>query len=203
MTSKEILNSHSVDTLRKEVSKANIKGYSKMKKKELIELMLKTPERFSHIKPKQKKPRAKPAPKPAPKPRHPAVVAYENRMRRLIPGITFESDVSLIDINDNKALNKEKKRIKKELKDNSLGFEKERELKKQLKNIEERIIINKNTFPKFSPDINSLKDMKKWLKILKWKLEHIDKFGSESKDGLRNNIKWTEEQIKKLTPPKK
>ena len=33
---KDILNSHSVSTLKKEISKTNIKGYSKMKKNEIV-----------------------------------------------------------------------------------------------------------------------------------------------------------------------
>ena len=56
MPTNEILNSHSVSTLKKEISKTNIKGYSKMKKAEIISLMMK-PEhskRFSHIKMKDK-----------------------------------------------------------------------------------------------------------------------------------------------------
>jgi len=52
MTTKEILRSHPVTILRKEISKTNIKGYSKMKKNEVIELMLKAEnkEKFKHIK---------------------------------------------------------------------------------------------------------------------------------------------------------
>lgn len=53
MVSREILNSHPISTLRKEISKTNIKGYSKMKKTEIVELMMKTPARFSHIKKKE------------------------------------------------------------------------------------------------------------------------------------------------------
>ena len=95
MITKEILLSHPVSVLKKEISKTNIKGYSKMRKLELIELMMK-PEhtkRFGHIKmgasyiPGDLKPLSKakkepvkkdkkigikrtpkPAPKPAPKP---------------------------------------------------------------------------------------------------------------------------------------
>jgi len=74
---KDILNSYSVTELKKEVSKTNIKNYSKLKKPELIELMMKFKERFMHLKMKDKKqpkakakpaPKAKPAAKPAPKP---------------------------------------------------------------------------------------------------------------------------------------
>ena len=46
----EILKSHPVSNLKFEISKTNIKGYSKMKKGELIKLMLKNKDRFKHIK---------------------------------------------------------------------------------------------------------------------------------------------------------
>lgn len=51
MVSREILNSHPVSVLKKEISKTNIKGYSKMKKTELIDLMMKAEhaDRFAHI----------------------------------------------------------------------------------------------------------------------------------------------------------
>ena len=65
MVSREILNSHPVATLKKEISKTNVKGYSKMKKNEVIELMMKTPERFAHITMKGKQPRKKAEPKKA------------------------------------------------------------------------------------------------------------------------------------------
>jgi len=55
MVSRDILNSHPIAHLKKEISKTNIKGYSKMKKTEIIELMMKTPERFSHITMMEKK----------------------------------------------------------------------------------------------------------------------------------------------------
>ena len=51
MPSRKILNSHPVSVLKKEISKTNIKGYSKMKKPELIDLMMKPEheDRFAHI----------------------------------------------------------------------------------------------------------------------------------------------------------
>jgi len=64
---REILESYSSTELKKEISKTNIKGYSKMKKSEIVNLMLKNKDRFSHLKKKEKK---APAPKkeaPAPK----------------------------------------------------------------------------------------------------------------------------------------
>ena len=45
-----ILRSHPVSTLKKEISKTNIKGYSKMKKTEVVELMIKHKKKFGHIK---------------------------------------------------------------------------------------------------------------------------------------------------------
>ena len=53
MLTSDILNSHPVKTLKSEISKTNIKGYSKLKKNEIIELMLKYKSRFSHIKKKE------------------------------------------------------------------------------------------------------------------------------------------------------
>ena len=50
MDLKKRLSSHPVNTLKKEISKTNVKGYSKMKKEAVIALMMKTPERFNHIK---------------------------------------------------------------------------------------------------------------------------------------------------------
>lgn len=50
MDLKTRLESHPVATLKKEISKTNVKGYSKMKKGEVIELMLKNKDRFNHIK---------------------------------------------------------------------------------------------------------------------------------------------------------
>ena len=51
---KDIFESHSVKTLKGEISKYNkltkVAGYSKMKKKDLVDLMLKNKEKFKHIK---------------------------------------------------------------------------------------------------------------------------------------------------------
>ena len=47
---KDILNSHPVAMLKQEISKTNIRGYSRMRKAEVIELMIKNKERFSYIK---------------------------------------------------------------------------------------------------------------------------------------------------------
>lgn len=65
-----ILNSHPVSVLKKEVSKTNIKGYSKMKKPELIVLMMKAENkpRFHHIKMREGKSAAAPKKKTKNKP---------------------------------------------------------------------------------------------------------------------------------------
>lgn len=51
MPTKKILESHPVSVLKKEISMTNIKGYSKMKKGDLIELMMKPEhkDKFHHI----------------------------------------------------------------------------------------------------------------------------------------------------------
>jgi hypothetical protein len=49
MDLKTRLESHPVTTLKKEISKTNIKGYSKMKKAEVVSLMVKNKDRFNHI----------------------------------------------------------------------------------------------------------------------------------------------------------
>ena len=54
----KILKSYTITELRKEISKTNIKGYSKLKKPELIELMMQSPEKFSHLEMKAKKERS-------------------------------------------------------------------------------------------------------------------------------------------------
>lgn len=53
---KDIFESHPVSVLKKEIAKTNIKGYSKMKKAEVIELMIKNKDKFGHIKMADKKP---------------------------------------------------------------------------------------------------------------------------------------------------
>lgn len=85
MTTEKILNSYTIRQLKKEISKTNIKGYSKMKRAELHAIIVKNKQRFSHLteqtkappkvkaKPKAKPPtnKPKPAPKPKPKPKTP------------------------------------------------------------------------------------------------------------------------------------
>ena len=50
MITKLILSSHPVPYLKKEIAKQHIKGYSTMKKSQVVELMLKHKHKFSHIK---------------------------------------------------------------------------------------------------------------------------------------------------------
>jgi hypothetical protein len=52
---KDILNSHSVASLKAEIKKSGIKGYSKLKKGELVDLMAKNASKFGHLKKAEKK----------------------------------------------------------------------------------------------------------------------------------------------------
>ena len=56
MSTRKVLNSHTVPELKREIRKTNIKGYSKLKKKGLVGLMAKreNKRRFSHLRFKQK-----------------------------------------------------------------------------------------------------------------------------------------------------
>jgi len=84
MPTREILNSHSVTDLKKEIAKTNIKGYSKMKKPEIVSLMLKHKDRFSHIKHKEK------VKKPAKKPRKEEPRKEEPRKKGTIKDVINE-----------------------------------------------------------------------------------------------------------------
>jgi hypothetical protein len=88
MVSRDILNSHSVSTLRKEISKTNVKGYSKMKKNEIIELMMKTPARFAHITMKEGKPKKEKAKKAEPKKAEPKKTESKKVMTKTTSGFT-------------------------------------------------------------------------------------------------------------------
>ena len=67
---KSIFESHSVKQLRAEVSKVaketNIRGYSKMTKPKLIDLMLEHMNKFTHMKLQPSKSKKKAAPEPEP-----------------------------------------------------------------------------------------------------------------------------------------
>jgi hypothetical protein len=61
---KSRLESHPVTVLKKEISKTNVKGYSKMKKAEVVSLMLKHKDRFDHIKHKSDSQKQEPKEEP-------------------------------------------------------------------------------------------------------------------------------------------
>ena len=61
MVTVKILNSHTLATLKKEASKAKLKGFSALKKPALIELMMKSKSKFRHIKMKLTKAQAEEA----------------------------------------------------------------------------------------------------------------------------------------------
>ena len=71
MPSRQVLESHPVSHLKREISQTNIKGYSKLKKDGIIDLMLKHKDRFHHIqmyklpeRVKKEKPKAEPKAEP-------------------------------------------------------------------------------------------------------------------------------------------
>jgi len=89
MDLKTRLESHPVATLKKEISKTNVKGYSKMKKAEVVALMLKNKDRFNHI---------KHANEPTPVKRTIKVKKTEEPKKlieKLIPGINVNKDKGL------------------------------------------------------------------------------------------------------------
>ena len=59
MTTFEVFNSHAVSTLKREISKHNIKGYSRLKKADIIKLMIFHKDMFGHIVKKEKKTKLK------------------------------------------------------------------------------------------------------------------------------------------------
>ena len=71
MPSRQVLESHPLSHLKKEISQTNIKGYSKLKKDGIIDLMLKHKDRFHHIqmyklpeRVKKEKPKSEPKAEP-------------------------------------------------------------------------------------------------------------------------------------------
>ena len=51
---KVLLHRYTLKVLKKEISKKNIKGYSKLRKKELIDLIMKNKSKFTHLMKKEK-----------------------------------------------------------------------------------------------------------------------------------------------------
>jgi hypothetical protein len=66
MLTKEILDSHPLKTLKSEIAKQNIKGYSTMKRPQLTDLMMKHKDKFMDLKHAEKKERKKPIKKKEP-----------------------------------------------------------------------------------------------------------------------------------------
>lgn len=67
MDLKKRLESHPLTFLKKQISNTNIRGYSKLKKAELIQLMLKNKDRFDNIPHRDDMNKSKPIKKPEPK----------------------------------------------------------------------------------------------------------------------------------------
>ena len=162
MPSRIELESHPVTTLKKEISKTNIKGYSKMKKPEVVELMLKNKDRFHHIKMAEKKPKPKPKPVEKPKPVKKIVIKVPKQKEKPT------AKLSELDSMEKSILDDLEKRVKKnkysdqldvyELLDVGEGLEKP--LRKRTLEIIEKIVKKKSLRTLFP-----LKDLKKRLKL--------------------------------------
>lgn len=169
MPSRIELESHPVTTLKKEISKTNIKGYSKMKKPEVVELMLKNKDRFHHIKMAEKKPKKKkieakqkekPVEKPVEKPKKKKLVIKEKPKPK--------AQISELDSMEKSILDDLEKQVKKnkysdqldvyELLDVGEGLEKP--LRKRTLEIIEKIVKKKSLRTLFP-----LKDLKKRLNL--------------------------------------
>jgi hypothetical protein len=157
---KDILNSHPVAVLKKEISKSNIKGYSKMKKPEIVALMLKHKDKFSHIKmaeKKERKPRSTKEQKPKKK-----VEPKKSALEILIPGININKDKDLKplskefipDENNLKDMKKYKKILDKKNKDKKISkgeYERTiKEVNKQIKKLEKEQKPKKKKKKKFN-----------------------------------------------------
>jgi len=107
MLTSTILNSHTAITLRKEISKYNkiikVSGYSKMKKADLVNLMMKHADKFKYIKhaktptPAPRKLKPVPAPrkiKPVPAPRPKAVKKTDDKPKVSDAKAKSQSEVS-------------------------------------------------------------------------------------------------------------
>ena len=92
MPSKEILDTHPIASLKREIRKTNITGYSKLTKDEIINIMLKNKDRFHHIV-KYVKPERKPRVK-KPKVEKPKVekTPEENKIKKLTDEIKKSRD---------------------------------------------------------------------------------------------------------------
>ena len=92
MPSKEILDTHPIASLKREIRKTNITGYSKLTKDEIINIMLKNKDRFHHIvkyvKP-ERKPRVK---KPKVEKQKVEKTPEENKIKKLTDEIKNSRD---------------------------------------------------------------------------------------------------------------
>ena len=148
MLTPTILNSHTVQTLKKEISKYNkiirVSGYSKMKKADLVNLMMKHSDKFQHIKhaktptPKPRKitskagKTSKQKPIPAPRKFKPKPIPAPRPPVKITPSIIKEQ------LEEYEELKKEEKKF------NPLYIYPDSKVKDYLKkNIIDRILVNK------------------------------------------------------------
>ena len=134
MLTKEILDSHPLKVLKKEIAKQNIKGYSNMKRSELTDLMLQNKEKFGHIKAAEKKaPKAKAPKAKKPKAKGGTVNYTEKELLKLIDLSENKKDIQFTEKELLKLIESAKSKPIKEKKAKAKGPKKPRS-EKQLAN---------------------------------------------------------------------
>ena len=100
MPTTAILQSHPVSVLKKEISKTNIKGYSKMKKAELIVLMMTSQNRprFHHIKMREGKRAA--VVKVVAEKKKPVEPNYDDAVKKIFAKIGKKIFEKMVDVNE-------------------------------------------------------------------------------------------------------
>ena len=114
---KSILNSHTVFTLKNEISKANIYGFDKMKKAELIRVMVEKAERFQHITMNTRATRQKGVVNPRPKRIIPTVRKLGERKTKSVATKVKKGVKAIISRNTARTSEKIKEKVKEETKD--------------------------------------------------------------------------------------
>ena len=175
MPSFDILNSHTITNLKKEVSKTNIKGYSKMKKNEVIDLMLKNKSKFHHIK-KYGEPVKKIVIKREVKPIKKVVIKREPKEVKPIKKVVIKREVKPI---KKIVIKREVKPIKKVV------------IKREPKEVKpiKKVVIKKKAEPKKEEPKKKEEEIKKILKpildILLDKIKTINDFKNIKEEGQK------------------
>ena len=140
---RDILQSYSVNELKKEISKQNIKGYSKMKKAEIINLMMKHKDKFTYLKKKETKKKEQPKKKEEQKPEPKKVMKKKEEPKKVM---------------------KKKEEPKKEMKKKEEPKKKDEKLSdimKELENIEDKVFDKKFDLKNLKKIIKNPRDIVK------------------------------------------